>query len=143
MRSAREHRPFCDLARKLHAIGHAIYCNESCANLHDDRGCEHESHCRGCPHSECYDFDWEPTGEVAERWSECGFASLIQFLSQLDCRSLSVEEIETRLEWRWRGDNRTLRRAMASIHRTRCVAPSNAAAASEPTAPVAVGQSQR
>src|SRR5262249_55607491 len=49
-----------------------------------------------------------------------GTASLLQFISQLDCRELSVEQIETRLEWWWRGENRALRKAMEQVHRTRC-----------------------
>ncbi|MGH7778724.1 MAG: hypothetical protein ACREQR_02720 [Candidatus Binataceae bacterium] len=108
------------LAHGLYALGHAVNCDESCARVHAGHGCEHESHACGCPHSESYDFDWEPSGEVAERWSERAGASLLQFLPRFDCSTLTLEEIESRLEWWWRGENHALRRAMESNHRTRC-----------------------
>jgi len=74
----------------------------------------------GCAHSESYNFDWNPSGEVAERWSDRAFYSLRQFIARLDCRSLSLDEIEARLEWWWRGEDRELRKAMENIHRARC-----------------------
>ncbi len=113
-------RPFLVLAHGLYAVGHAVNCNESCAHVHDGHGCEHERHACGCSHSESYEFEWFPSGDVAERWSERALASLLQFISRLDCRALSVEEIEARLEWWWRGENRALRKAMERAHRTRC-----------------------
>ena len=117
---AESERPFLALARGLYAVGHAIHCDESCACVHAGHGCEHEGHSCGCPYSERYEFDWFPSGDVAERWSGRAFASLLQFMSRLDCRALSVEEIEARLEWWWRGENRALRKAMEHVHRTRC-----------------------
>jgi len=108
------------LAHGLHAVGHAVNCDDSCAHGHNGHGCEHEGHACGCPHSESYDFDWAPTGDVAERWPEHALGCLLQFISRLDCASLSVGEIETRLEWWWRGENRALREAMKTVHRARC-----------------------
>lgn len=49
-------RPFLALARLLHAVTNDVYCEESCRR-----------HSCGCPHSERYDFDWEPPDELAER----------------------------------------------------------------------------
>jgi hypothetical protein len=97
-----------------------VNCEEGCSHIHDGHRCEHEGHACGCRHSESYDFDWEPTGDVSERWSERALASLLQFLTRLDCTSLAVEDIETRLDWWWRGENRSLRKAMEKVHRTRC-----------------------
>ena len=113
-------RPFLALASGLSRVANAVYCDESCAHAHDGHGCKHEGHACGCRHSEFYDYDWAPSGEVAERWSESALANLLQFISRLYCRALSAEEIESRLEWWWRGEDRTLRRAMEGNHARVC-----------------------
>jgi hypothetical protein len=108
------------LAHGLHALGLSSKCDDSCLRLHKVHGCEHEGHTCGCPHSESYNFDWHPSGDVASRWSESTLACLFQFIARLDCSSSSVDEIEARLEWWWRGENRELRKTMENVHRTRC-----------------------
>jgi hypothetical protein len=112
---------FAGLASRLFAVAHGVYCDDACYRTHENcDGCEHQGHACGCPHSESYDFDWEPSDDVAERWSQSALASLLTFISKLECATLSVEEIQSRLEWWWRGENRALRKALETVHRTRC-----------------------
>jgi hypothetical protein len=108
---------FSALARNLAMVGNA--CDESCARLHDGHACEHGGHPCGCLHSESYNFDWEPPDELIEHWSDSATASLLHFLSHLP-GDLAADEIELRLEWWWRGENRRLRSAMESNHRRVC-----------------------
>ena len=110
-------KPFRKLAVQLTRIG--SNCDESCAHVHDGHGCEHEGHVCGCPHSDSYDFEWEPPDSLSERWSDVALAGLIHFLSRLPGK-LSAEETETRLEWWWRGENHKLRRAVEAFHRRTC-----------------------
>jgi hypothetical protein len=112
---------FGELASRLYEVAHAVYCEELCSQVHADcGGCEHQSHTCGCPHSELYDFDWEPSAAESERWSQSATTSLLAFIAKLDCSTFSADEIEARLEWWWRGENRALRKAMESSHRKRC-----------------------
>jgi hypothetical protein len=112
---------FAGLASRLFEVAHAVHCEELCSQTHlDCGGCEHLSHACGCPHSELYDFDWEPASEEAERWPDGAIASLLSFISKLNCSALSADEIGVRLQWWWRGENRTLRKAMESSHRRKC-----------------------
>jgi hypothetical protein len=66
------------------------------------------------------DFDWSPTGELLDSWSETATAGLLAFIARLDFGSLSQEEIESRLDWWWRGEDRNLRRAMERVHSRQC-----------------------
>jgi hypothetical protein len=89
---------FAGLALHLFEVAHAVYCEDLCSEVHADcGGCEHESHTCGCPHTELYDFDWEPSDEEADGWSQGAATSLLAFISKLDCAMLSVEEIQSRL----------------------------------------------
>lgn len=108
---------FKALARGLSRIGSV--CDESCGHGHDAHGCEHVGHACGCPHSESYDFDWELSSELVEHWSDSAMAALLRFLSRLP-GGLAADEVEARLEWWWRGENRLLRREMESTHRRFC-----------------------
>jgi len=94
---------FKSLALKWSRVGSA--CDPSCA-------------C-GCQHSESYDFDWETPDELVKHWSDTATAALLHFLSRLP-GGLDVEEIESRLEWWWRGENHRLRRALETTHRRVC-----------------------
>ena len=94
------------LALGLQAVINASHCDETCT-------CS-------CPHSGSYDFDWSPSGEIAEQWSEHASTSLLQFISRLDEHEPSVEKIESLLDWWWRGENRTLRRALERNHARVC-----------------------
>jgi hypothetical protein len=46
------------------------------------------------------------------------FSALGRFLAQN--QNLGPDELESRLRWWWRGENRALRRAMEGFHRTQC-----------------------
>jgi hypothetical protein len=70
--------------------------------------------------AEAFEFEWPLAGEVAERWSESAYAGLLDFIRRLPIGWLSADEIESRIEWWWRGENRALRKAMESVHRSRC-----------------------
>jgi len=94
-------------------------CDDSCSRSHDGHGCEHSGHSCGCQHSESYDFNWELPEELVEHWSDGATAALLNLLSQLP-GDLAAEEIESHLEWWWRGENHKLRRAMESTHRRVC-----------------------
>ena len=117
-RAVKAERPFETLALGLYALTHAVHCNEACWHVHDGHGCEHEGHACGCPHAESYAFEWEPSGEVAERWSEQATSSLLALHSRLDFWRFSAEEIEVRLVCWWQGENRAVRRAAAAVART-------------------------
>jgi hypothetical protein len=108
---------FRTLALRLARVGSD--CDESCAHGHDAHACGHLEHTCGCPHSDAYDFDWELPDELTENWSDRALAGLLQFLSHLP-GALPAEEIERRLEWWWRGENRKSRRAMGGFHRRIC-----------------------
>src|SRR5215472_13517240 len=108
---------FDALARSLAAVGAA--CDESCSHIHDGHDCAHVGHTCGCPHDRSYDFEWEPSDELAEHWSKSATAGLLHLLSRLP-GGLSAGEIESRLEWWWRGENHRLRRAMENTHRRVC-----------------------
>jgi hypothetical protein len=68
-----------------------------------------------------YSLRWEPPSELSDQWAARRLSSL-RFFSRLidELPKLSVEQIEARIEWWWRGENRDLRNAMEQIHRTRC-----------------------
>ena len=68
---------------------------------------------------ERYEFEHELPPELVEHWSDATTKSLLRWLSRLT-GDLSTEELRTRLEWWWRGENRALRKAMERVHRTRC-----------------------
>jgi len=110
-------RPFLLLARGLYAVGHAVYCDEPCAHVHDGHGCEHDGHACGCEHDALYEFEFSGL-DVDD--PAAFLQRLAQFTARLPLPELSAREIEARLEWWWRGENRALRKAMESIHRTRC-----------------------
>ncbi|MHB8384138.1 MAG: hypothetical protein ACYDC3_17565 [Candidatus Binataceae bacterium] len=99
--------PFAGLARGLWCAGAAKLCDDSC-----ERG--------ECQHAALYDFDWKPAGELLEKWNEAATAGLVAFIARLGFGALSLEEIESRLEWWWRGEDRALRRAMERVHSRQC-----------------------
>jgi len=74
----------------------------------------------GCEHSDSYNFEWSPPEETTSQWSAEKFRSLLELIRKLDCGALTIDEIESRLEWWWRGENRVLRKAMESNHRNQC-----------------------
>lgn len=59
------------------------------------------------------------SGAVAKRWPRRAFARLL-LTARSDWSDPSVEKIEARIEWMWRGENRALRKTMERVRRTRC-----------------------
>ncbi len=107
-----EQGAFAGLALGIYAVAHAVYCDESCAHIHDGHGCEHEGHACGCPHSERYDFEFDlpdidDTDDFMRRLSA--------FVGTLPS-DYSAAQIEDALERWWCGENRALRRAMEGLH---------------------------